>query len=148
MKSISKKIFSKNEVLRYSAGKKITLFLVGIIFSAGAFAQQNNFTSLQADGKTHEVPQFVTFSKSSAIAVTEFPMWALTNLKLSTPYKFELVNASPDETGMMHYRYRQTFNGIPVEGAMYILHTKDGKVLSMNGELLSNISSETTAQRL
>jgi Zn-dependent metalloprotease len=38
-----------------------------------------------------------------------------------------------DQLGMEHYRYQQSFAGIPVEHAVYNMHVKSGKVNSQNG---------------
>jgi len=91
-------------------------------------------------GKVSDVPEYIRFHETSAISISEFPMWATTNFGLSPEYNFHLINSSTDEIGFVHYRYQQMFNGIPVEGTMFILHSKNGKIISMNGELFNNIS--------
>lgn len=96
-------------------------------------------------GVASSVPKYVKFKEASAFSVTEFPMWASTALGMSKESAFKLLNASSDKLGFTHYRYMQYFNNIPVEGTMYILHTKNEKVISMNGELLPDISTGAVA---
>jgi bacillolysin len=45
-----------------------------------------------------------------------------------------LLNVETDRLGMEHYRYQQKINNILVEGAVYIMHVKSGKVKSLNGD--------------
>jgi Zn-dependent metalloprotease len=96
-------------------------------------------------GEVSSVPKYVKFKDASAFSVNEFPMWTSTVLGMSKENSFKLLNTTPDKLGFIHYRYQQYYNNIPVEGTMYILHSKDGKVKSMNGELLNDISTAAVA---
>ena len=115
-----------------------------IAFSTGAITNIPGAQKL-IPGKVSDVPKYVRLDESKAVSLTQFPMWASTYFGLSNDYDFSLINSSADKIGFVHYRYQQTYKGIPVEGTMYILHTKNGKVVSMNGELLNSISSVTSA---
>lgn len=44
------------------------------------------------------------------------------------------------ELGMNHYRFQQTYKGIPIAGAEYILHQRDGRPLKGNGYIISRFS--------
>jgi len=46
-----------------------------------------------------------------------------------------------DNLGIEHYRYQQTFAGIPVEHATYVVHVKDGIVSSQNGKWIKDFPS-------
>src|SRR5690606_15645560 len=50
-------------------------------------------------------------------------------------YTFELINSTTDKYGFNHKRYRQICNGVPVENSMWILHYKNGKLVSANGDV-------------
>lgn len=41
-----------------------------------------------------------------------------------------------DDLGQVHYRAQQYFGGIPLENGVVVLHTKEGRILSFNGELI------------
>ena len=48
----------------------------------------------------------------------------------------KLIDQSKDKLGMTHYTYVQTVNGVPLDGATFIVHTdKDGEVAAVNGNL-------------
>ena len=49
-----------------------------------------------------------------------------------------------DGENWQHYRYQQHYKGIPVEGADYILHEKNGLIHSSNGNLLSGLDLSIT----
>jgi len=58
---------------------------------------------------------------------------------------FKLISMSRDNLGFTHYKFQQFFNGIAVEGAIFILHEKDGQLKSMNGHLGFGIEVNTNA---
>jgi bacillolysin len=53
-----------------------------------------------------------------------------------------LNHKETDAVGMEHYRYQQSFAGIPVEHAVYIMHVKAGKVNSQNGAWVKDFPSD------
>lgn len=48
---------------------------------------------------------------------------------------FKLVSMNKDNLGFTHYKFQYYFKDVAVEGAIFILHEKDGKLKSMNGHL-------------
>ncbi len=52
---------------------------------------------------------------------------------------FHLISSKTDRLGITHNKYQQTYNGIKVEYGTLILHIKDGKVTSANGEVYTTI---------
>ena len=46
---------------------------------------------------------------------------------------FKLLKQENDQMGHTHFRFQQTFNGTPLEDAIWIAHTIDGRVYSCNG---------------
>lgn len=60
----------------------------------------------------------------------------------------KFINSNEDETGQKHYRYQQTYQGIPIENAVLAVHVKNGRVVFQNGlfvkEFPSNLSDVTT----
>ncbi len=56
-----------------------------------------------------------------------------------------------DQLGIFHSRYQQYFMGIPVEGAFYIVHSRDNNLIGANGEYFEvmdlNINPGITAMR-
>lgn len=58
-------------------------------------------------------------------------------------YSLQLIRKENDLSGMIHYRYQQTFKGNPIDGAMWIVHTLNGNIQSMNGVLQNNLPLST-----
>ena len=52
-----------------------------------------------------------------------------------------LNSTDKDNLGFEHYRYQQTFSGIPVENAVYAIHVSGGKVISENGKWIKDFPS-------
>ena len=53
-----------------------------------------------------------------------------------------LTKTKEDVYGFRHFRYQQYYKGIPIDGAEYILHVKDGIVQHGNGRLIREIKME------
>ncbi|MBK7885285.1 MAG: M4 family metallopeptidase [Chitinophagaceae bacterium] len=60
-----------------------------------------------------------------------------------------LKSIEKDEIGYEHYRYQQTYNGIPLEHAVCIIHVKDGnKIVSENGKMVKKFPADLAAKPL
>lgn len=70
---------------------------------------------------------------------TGFDNWLKQLLKTGNETRFELYATESDKYGMTHYRYRQLYNNVQVEGGVYYVHTRNGKVISANGEYYGGI---------
>ncbi len=56
-----------------------------------------------------------------------------------------VIERSRDEQGMEHTRFRQEVDGIPVWGAVMVVHTNSGgQITAVNGEYIPNISLNVT----
>jgi Zn-dependent metalloprotease len=55
--------------------------------------------------------------------------------KLGENTTFESFRTSVDRNGVEHTRYQQFYNGVKVEFGMLIVHSKNGNVTQVNGEL-------------
>ena len=53
--------------------------------------------------------------------------------------EFERKNKIERKDGSYYEQYRQYYNGVSVEGGIYILHFRDGKLEKANGPLLAHI---------
>ena len=111
------------------------------ILIATLFTQAQKINNMQAGAKGMH-PSFIEFSstdaplfrKGNVIVVKE------DNLRTTLEPNTLFVQSEKDELGFEHYRYQQTFNGIPVEDAMYVMHVKGGKVISENGNWIKEFS--------
>ncbi len=119
--------------------------LLVVIFSKMSIAQSpstaSSFIGLIKSVPTKGWYKFNTESSSSAtIFFSEFKnIFGLSNSK-----DMSIIRVDQDNIGMKHYRFQQTYQHIPVEGAIFLLHEKEGKVISGNGNIIKNISLSVT----
>lgn len=97
------------------------------------------------------IPNFIKFKVGSEIPFNKLETWLNSLSNSDTKFGLNLLNEDKDQLGYTHYRFQQTINNIPVKLGMYIVHTKNGRIVSMNGELFtsstqnSNTLSESAA---
>lgn len=65
-----------------------------------------------------------------------------TDLGLEVRSDLRMLNAENDQLGFTHYRYRQSYLGIPVEHTMYIVHVKSGKISGMTGNIVKGFGDD------
>lgn len=89
-------------------------------------------------GKPGMWPTFIKYQ-------TNAPAFVKGNISLpdhsgkSVPiYGLMETKSESDKRNMTHYRYEQRYNGIKVEHAGWIIHTKNGKIVSQNGKLVKD----------
>lgn len=58
--------------------------------------------------------------------------------------EMRLVKTENDNIGMVHYSYQQYYKGIKIKGAEFNVHAKDGRAVSANGIIVTNISRSVT----
>jgi Zn-dependent metalloprotease len=90
------------------------------------------------------VPAFIRFRADQTISFTEWEEWMTQRyFKSSEGFSFQYMRSEEDQLGMIHYRFQQAKDGFPLEFGIWIVHTKDGQVISMNGELFDEVPSFT-----
>lgn len=90
-----------------------------------------------------DVRQTLSFAVFDQPVVTSvgYELWLKQLLKVGNETRFELYAQETDKLGMTHYRYRQLHNSIEVESGVYYVHTKNGAIVSANGEYYKNITA-------
>lgn len=87
------------------------------------------------------IPNYIKFKEGNELPFNKLENY-LNNLSNSdSKFGLNLLSEEKDLLGFVHYRFQQTINNIPVKLGMYIVHTKNGKIISMNGELFSPSNS-------
>jgi bacillolysin len=94
---------------------------------AGMYAESVNFKNAP-----------VAFNKGSVLLVDE-------NGKISSSSTALLKNSEKDNLNIKHYRYQQSYQGIPVEHATYIMHVKNNNVISQNGKWVKDFPSQLSS---
>ncbi|MCH8331939.1 MAG: M4 family metallopeptidase, partial [Bacteroidetes bacterium] len=59
--------------------------------------------------------------------------------RLGTDDKMGLDRIDEDQIGQQHFRYSQYYKGLRVEGATYIVHSKEGRAFSTNGHIVTGL---------
>ncbi len=72
-------------------------------------------------------------------AVSQMPSW----FGLSQNHTFQQVSERTDELGITHNNFQQYFKGFLVEGNLVMLHSKNGKLTSINGQVAQFENIET-----
>ncbi|MFM9946187.1 MAG: PKD domain-containing protein, partial [Bacteroidia bacterium] len=91
------------------------------------------------------IPGYVKFESAIENSTEEFVASLPQKLKLGDGIKFIKYREDADDIGLVHFRYYQYYKNLPVVGSMLIVHTRNGKIESFNGEYypLSTIHTET-----
>jgi bacillolysin len=111
-------------------GVLLAFFVVGS--SRLAFAQGG-------DKQISERQAFSGYVKFDAGIEPSFSDWQNVlrrELRLDEQTEWRIYSELSDELGQVHFRAQQYFQGIPVEFGVVVLHTRDGKLLSFNGEVI------------
>ena len=99
----------------------------------------------QGSSKDAAVDRFALFRPAQHdLKAEEFFERYATEMGLTQQDAFVVIKEQLGLNNFSHTRYQQVHDGIPVFGASYILHTKDGYVTSANGTFLPSIDMELT----
>lgn len=85
--------------------------------------------------ETYNSPEYIQFRKGEEIPVADFQAWAVKALDINEDYSFQEINRFKDQLDFTHIRYSLNYQGFPLANSMVILHTKNGKIKSLNGVL-------------
>lgn len=117
--------------------KTTYLSMLSLFVVALTFAQEKN--KLQ-EGVAHQTTIFHSSNISKAEALATFAK----TYKLDGNNTFQAYRTSTDRLGVTHERHQQYYRGIKVQFGSVITHSKDGQVLSTNGELYNTNALEIT----
>ncbi|TNE58579.1 MAG: peptidase M4 family protein [Bacteroidetes bacterium] len=90
-------------------------------------------------------PARVTFQDDQPVRRQNFTSWFRTTFKASSDLDLRSLKSNQDDLGNTHYRYVQTYQGIPVDMTWLIVHTKGDQVYSFNGHMVDVNPLSTTA---
>jgi Zn-dependent metalloprotease len=106
----------------------------------GEYNLESNYTFDSEGGTT-----VIKFTESSATTANDFFTTFSSKLLITSNDTFTLLKKEQDDIGFTHYRFQQQFNGIPLDGVQFLLHEKNGKLTSANGNFYSGLNINTTA---
>ena len=122
--------------------RRLLSVLVLVICGTAAFAQIDLKKLLQERKAPDR--RFIQLNATQQVPFNY--LHARTILGLDPHSDLVLANSDTSSPGKIHYRYRQTFHGIPVENAMYIAHTDGGRLKSLNGAVVTNFGTKMDGQ--
>jgi Zn-dependent metalloprotease len=127
--------------------KIITTTTVVLTFSLSAFAQITDKRVSQKNVSENGQPSLITFSDKSTYKGSDSQKVFQDQLGLKDNQSFARVKTESDPQGYTHEKFQLYEQGVKVEFANYTLHSKDGKLVSMNGEYY-NIDKVNTNPKL
>jgi len=113
----------------------LCLFFTGIFCANMANAQDI------VGGKPGMYPEQIVFGNNAPVFKRGSVFVADAQGKMTTSNSAQLKHAEQDNLGFEHVRYQQTYAGIPVEHATYVMHVMNGLVKSQNGKWIKDFPS-------
>ncbi len=89
-----------------------------------------------------QTAEWLAYDKAAQKSAAQL-MQDKTALQLSADDDLELLTTQNTSATSKHYRYQQSYKGIPIEGAIYLLHEKDALVHHANGRLVRALNLNT-----
>lgn len=112
-------------------------------FTGAAAAQICSGSSRVLINAQSRVPSFIVYSKGTSIPASGIFESLRKPLQMQMADGWKLKHAQKDNMGFTHYRYTQTYNGVPVEKGEYLVHERNGRVESVNGMWMDGITVNT-----
>lgn len=110
---------------------KIKLLTSFCLISSFLLAQQKQLSEFIKEKKTNN---FYTFKQNNPINANTLVKFYKSDIGLSNNDELKLIKAEDDNLGFKHYRFQQYNYGIEVYGAQFLVHEKNGVVVSANGK--------------
>lgn len=108
--------------------KKQLLFILFSLMVISGIAQSLKLKSRSGVSEFYNVPnQKIQFT----------PAAAKTIFGLNANSDLVLAKTESDKLGFIHYRFYQTYKGVPVDKSMFVVHTKNGLLKSTTGNIVT-----------
>ena len=117
--------------------KKYILVLCFTFITIGIHAQYYRLAEL---GTATNGIDWLHLNQDVNVAPFNFFTEYQSHLGFNKNHSFKLYEQFDDNLGYEHFRFNQYYKGVKVEGAQYILHSFNNRVVKANGKLVENIS--------
>ncbi len=114
------------------------------IHTGAAASSQYRHAEVVRESSFSTLPSFIKIRKSDQFDIDMLDAWMKSNFKFDPNISFVEIRKDVDNLGHIHYRYQQTYYGQPVEDAIWIAHTNQDKVYSLNGLIYDKFGSAST----
>jgi Zn-dependent metalloprotease len=110
------------------------LFLIGIEFASAQISKWASFAEETITNERKEI-NYIRFKESSRVNQDEVAAFINSVVFTNGINKVTLLNSDRDEADFIHFRFKVVQNGATVANKMIIAHCKEGKLISVNGDL-------------
>lgn len=119
--------------------------IVSVLFLYSGLFSQNNFSSVNGIiiagySKVTGLPLMVSVNESKNLSVEKFPQWFNKEFLQNEKSAIKVTTNEQDNSGMVHYRFEQTYQGIKIENAMIIAHSNHNVVNFFNGDWYATVN--------
>ncbi|MFM6924324.1 MAG: M4 family metallopeptidase, partial [Ferruginibacter sp.] len=108
------------------------------LFLAGVFGANMVNAQEIVSGKPGMYPEQIVFKNNAPAFKRGSVLIADAQGKMATSNNAQLKHSELDNLGFEHLRYQQTYAGIPIEHATYVVHVSNGLVRSQNGKWIKD----------
>ncbi|WP_264560080.1 M4 family metallopeptidase [Flavobacterium sp. N2270] len=115
--------------------KKIALLTAVSFFSLTASAQEVNKSIKLKKTDVFGQTSFLSFNENSTYKSNDFEKVFKEQLNIQDGTQFVKLYTETDKLGFTHDKYQMYQNGVKIEFATYTVHSKNGKITAMNGEM-------------
>ena len=122
----------------------LALTTVFLAFSLTVSAQQTDKRVSKKDLSENGLPSSITFNDKSTYKGSDSQKVFKEQLGLKDSQSFSKIRVESDKEGFTHEKFQLYEQGVKVEFANYTLHSKEGKLVSMNGEFYAFENVNTT----
>jgi Zn-dependent metalloprotease len=124
--------------------KKRLLSFAMLGLALQAFSQSNLKTVITGDNSTTK--HFTRLLQNQQVVFNANQVTKI--LGLSDQSALVLKSTLTDNLGMTHYRFYQTYMGIPVNRSMYVVSVKDGKIVALSGSIITDFSADMSSRNV
>ncbi|WP_166921324.1 M4 family metallopeptidase [Flavobacterium poyangense] len=122
--------------------KVVATTVVAFSFSLSAVAQETDKRISQKSLSENGEPSLITFNEKSTYTGSDYEKVFKEQLALKDNQSFAKIKTESDREGFTHEKFQLYEQGIKVEFANYTLHSKNGKLQSMNGEFYKIVNAK------
>ncbi len=79
--------------------------------------------------------KYIQILQDYSLTNQALPQYLQKAYDLKLPAKYRLVSKYSDRSGMLHSRYQQLVNAVPVLGGEFNIHEKEDRIMAVNGTL-------------
>lgn len=126
--------------------KKIIFALVACLMCVSVFAQKNGASATHYPSDIQKIAtlkskgRILMMNEQNRVPAAQFFQTYHEYLGISNAEDMVLIGESGQKEGNKTYRYQQHYMGVPVMGAVMLLHEKNGVVTYANGMIVSDFS--------